>query len=309
VNGGAQVGRDAVAAKGWVLAHKWLILRRLSQAFFLALFLAGPLAGLWIVKGTLAASLTLNVLPLTDPFVALQSLFAGHRPEATLLIGAVIVLVGYLLVGGRVYCAWVCPVNVITDTAHWLRARLGLDIGLRFNRAARVWIMAVALLASYVTGTIAWELVNPVTIIHREIVYGTFFVGGFAWLLALAVFLFDLAVSRRGWCGHLCPVGAFYGLIGRLALVRVSAKRRAACNDCMDCFAVCPEPHVITPALKGADKRIGPLIRDSDCTNCGRCIDVCSKDVYAFTLRFGKSADSDVASAGRKAEIGTPKAA
>jgi hypothetical protein len=36
-----------------------------------------------------------------------------------------------------------------------------------------------------------------------------------AWAVLLAVFLFDLFVMRHGWCGHLCPVGAFYSLIGR----------------------------------------------------------------------------------------------
>lgn len=302
-------GRDAVAARGRLSAHKWLILRRASQALFLALFLAGPLAGLWIVKGTLASSLTLGVLPLTDPFIALQAFAAGHKLESTAVVGAFIVAAGYWLVGGRAYCAWVCPVNVITDAAHWLRERLDLDVGLRFNRAARVWILAMALIVSFATGVIAWELVNPVTIIHRDIVYGTFFVGGFAWLLALAVFLFDLAVSRRGWCGHLCPVGAFYGLIGRFSPVRITAAGRERCDDCMDCFAVCPDPHVITPALKGSAKGIGPLIRDGDCTNCGRCIDVCPKDVYAFAFRWAPSAEPKTADGAPKTEVRTREAA
>jgi ferredoxin-type protein NapH len=54
----------------------------------------------------------------------------------------------------------------------------------------------------------------------------------------------------------------------------------------MDCFAVCPEPQVIRPALKGEGKGVGPVILAANCTNCGRCIDVCSKDVFAFALRF-----------------------
>jgi ferredoxin-type protein NapH len=33
------------------------------------------------------------------------------------------------------------------------------------------------------------------------------------------------------------------------------------------------------------------VILASNCTNCGRCIDVCSKDVFVFGTRFGKSAD------------------
>ena len=51
-----------------------------------------------------------------------------------------------------------------------------------------------------------------------------------------------------------------------------------------------PEPQVISPALKGAEKNIGPIIKDGACTNCGRCIDVCAQDVFPFGLRFdGKS--------------------
>ena len=37
-------------------------MRRLSQLSILALFLVGPLAGVWVVKGNLASSLTLDVL-------------------------------------------------------------------------------------------------------------------------------------------------------------------------------------------------------------------------------------------------------
>jgi cytochrome c-type protein NapB len=48
-------------------------------------------------------------------------------------------------------------------------------------------------------------------------------------------------------------VGAFYSLIGKVSLVKTAAVQRAACNDCMDCFVVCPEPQVIRPALKGVD--------------------------------------------------------
>ena len=134
--------------------------------------------------------------------------------------------------------------------------------------------------------TIAWELVNPVTMLHRGLVTGGILGLGSAALATAAVFLFDLGIAQRGWCGHLCPVGAFYGLVGRFSLIRVSAVNRAACDDCLDCFAVCPERQVIAPALRGAAKGVGPLILSGDCTNCGRCIDVCSKAVFRFAPRF-----------------------
>ena len=279
-------GAESVAAKGWLPAHKWLLLRRASQFGLLLLFLVGPWFGIWIVKGNLNFSYTLGFLPLADPYVLLQSLVTGQRPERLALLGAAIVLALYLLVGGRSYCSWVCPVNPITDLAHWLRVRLGIKGSAHVSRQARYWILAMSFLAAVATGSIAWEMVNPVSMLHRGLVFGM----GFGWAVILAVFLFDLFVMRQGWCGHLCPVGAFYGLIGRLSLLRVRLPQRTACNDCMDCFAVCPEPQVIRPALKAIDGT-PPLILDSACTNCGRCIDVCSKDVFRFGGRKGVKAE------------------
>ena len=276
-----------VDGRGLLARNKWLLLRRSSQLFFLGLFLAGPVAGIWIVKGTLASSLTLGVLPLTDPYMLLQGIFAGNLPATTALAGAAIVLAVYALIGGRVYCSWVCPINIVTDASHWLSERFGIPKGWQPKRSLRYWILGMTLAASAATGVIVWELVNPITLLHRGLLYGA----GLAWLAVPAVFLFDLFVSRRGWCGHICPVGAFYGLIGRFALPRINAFARSACDDCMDCYAVCPEPHVITPALKGAKKGDGPLILSPDCSNCGRCIDVCDRIVFKISSRFAKTAD------------------
>ena len=277
-----RIGAEAVEEKGWLRAHKWLILRRISQFSILALFMLGPWFGQWIVKGNLAYSYTLDVLPLTDPYVALQSMAAGHLPETLGLIGLAIVLVFYLLVGGRVYCSWVCPVNIVTDAAGWLRNRIGIKGSSQLGRNTRYWILGTTLIGSAVSGVVLWELINPVSMLHRGLIFGM----GMAWTVVLVVFLFDLFVTSRGWCGRLCPVGAFYSLIGRWSPVRVSAQKRTACNDCMDCFEVCPEPQVIRPALKGEGKGIGPVILSPNCTNCGRCIDVCSKDVFTFGMRF-----------------------
>ncbi|MCC7487217.1 MAG: quinol dehydrogenase ferredoxin subunit NapH [Burkholderiales bacterium] len=279
-------GATAVAERGWLSAHKWLVLRRVSQLGLLALFLLGPVAGIWVVKGNLSSSLTLDVLPLTDPYLLAQSVAAGQRPLATALTGAALVLAFYLLVGGRVYCSWVCPVNLVTDTAAWLRLRFGIAGGRTPSKELRYWLLAGTFAGSFVTGTILWEWVNPVSMLHRGLVYGM----GLAWGIVLAVFLFDLLIARHGWCGHVCPVGAFYGLVGRLSLARVSAAGRARCNDCMDCYAVCPEPQVIPPALRPV-RPASPVIFSAACTNCGRCIDVCSKKVFRFTTRFDHRSD------------------
>ena len=277
-----RVGTEAIRTKGWLLANKWLLLRRLSQLSILGLFLAGPWYGVWIIKGSLTSSLLLDSVPMSDPFVALQSLLAGHVLETAAVAGALIVAGFYLVFGGRVYCSWVCPVNMITDSAGWLQRRLGLRPAARFSRNARYALLPMVAVLALVTGTLAWELVNPVTMIHRGLVFGM----GTTWGAVAAIFLFDLLVAQRGWCGHLCPMGAFYSLLGHLTPLRVSAVERAQCNDCMDCYAVCPEPQVIKPALKGTDQGSGPVIESANCTTCGRCFDVCAKDVFRLANRF-----------------------
>jgi ferredoxin-type protein NapH len=265
--------------RGWLFAHRYWLVRRVSQILVLAIFLTGPWFGVWIARGNFASSEILGVLPLADPFIFVQSLAAWHTPILLSVIGALTIVTFYAIVGGRAYCSWVCPVNVVTDTAYWLREKLGLTRDRKLDKRTRIWIMAAAILASIISGTIAWEFLNPVSLLQRGIIFGI----GAGWGIIAAVFLLDLFVTRRGWCSHLCPVGAFYGLIGVKSVVRVTAINRAACTDCGACFKACPEPHVITPALKGPGTH---LILSGDCTNCAACIDSCYIDVFQYASRL-----------------------
>ncbi|KAA6186302.1 quinol dehydrogenase ferredoxin subunit NapH [Thiohalocapsa marina] len=274
-------GKTAVAEQGWLKAHRFLLLRRFNQFGVLFMFLLGPLFGAWLVTGTLSSSMTLDILPLTDPLLLTQSMLSGTWPAMTGLIGALLVLVFYAVLGGRVFCSWVCPVNLITDLAAWLRRRFDIRSGARLSRNLRWWLLGLVLAFPPLTGVMVWEYVNPVSMLHRGLIFGF----GWAWLILLAVFLYDLFLVRRGWCGHLCPVGACYALIGAKSPVHVAATGRERCDDCMDCFDICPEPQVIKPALKGAAAGLGPRIASLDCTRCGRCIDVCSKDVFQLKIK------------------------
>lgn len=278
-------GREAVLEKGWLVTHKWLLLRRISQLGILGLFLAGPLTGIWIITGTLSASETLGFLPLTDPLLLFQSLAAGHPVTGTAVVGVLIVVVFYAFIGGRIFCSWVCPINLLTDGAFWLNRRLGLKQGVTISSSTRYWFMAMILVLAAVTGSIVWEQLNPVTMLQRGLVFGGLVGGmGAGWLLLSAIFLFDAFVMRHGWCGHLCPVGAMYSLLGFTSVLRVKAEQREQCTDCMDCFTVCPEPRVIRPALKG-DEGSSAVILSNNCLNCGRCIDICPHNIFRFSQR------------------------
>ena len=278
----SHVGAEAAAKLGWWHAHRFLVLRRISQLSILALFAASFLYGLDILKGNLSSSTVLNTVPLSDPFVLAQLIASGHWPAETALLGGAIVLLFYMLVGGRSYCSWVCPVNIVTDAASWLRRRLGISKTTRISNSLRYWLLGLSLLLPVAGGLLVWELVNPVSLLQRGLIFGL----GSGWVLIAMIFLLDLLISQRAWCSHLCPMGAFYGLIGKLSVIRINARHRERCDDCMDCYKVCPEPQILKPVLKGAANGVSPIIFASDCTNCSRCIDVCAESVFEINTRF-----------------------
>jgi ferredoxin-type protein NapH len=275
-------GETVRRSHGWWQAHRWLVARRLVQLLVVVAFWVGPWTGFWLVRGNLSASLTLDWLPLTDPFVLMQSLLAGHRPELTAIIGAVLVVVLYALLGGRAFCSWVCPVNVVADSAAGIRRRLGWKKNWHMGRGARRWMLLGVVLSSLVSGELLWEWVNPVGMTQRAVLAGA---ASGLWMTAW-VFVLDLFAGEQSWCGHLCPQGQFYALLGRSGRgLAVAATGRERCDDCMDCFHVCPEMAVIKPALKG---RGSPVIDSEQCTRCGRCLDVCSQSVFEYRFRFSR---------------------
>ncbi|WP_455292978.1 quinol dehydrogenase ferredoxin subunit NapH [Vibrio parahaemolyticus] len=269
-------GKEAVEKLGWWRAHRFLILRRLCQLTIIALFMAGPTLG--VLTGNLSSSMLFDTVPLSDPLIVLQALATGHIPEFNALLGVVIVVVFYAILAPRAFCAWVCPLNIVTDLAAWLRRKFNIKASYRWSPAIRYWLIPVLMLGSSLSGAILWTWLDPVAALHRGLVFGI----GAGWVLIALVFVLDLLLVEHGWCGHLCPLGATYGVIGRKSLLRVTAVRREDCTKCMDCFYVCPEPEVLRQPLKEGDRRV----MDQNCISCGRCLDVCPEHVFEFKNRL-----------------------
>ncbi|EML0425297.1 quinol dehydrogenase ferredoxin subunit NapH [Vibrio parahaemolyticus] len=269
-------GKEAVEKLGWWRAHRFLILRRLCQLTIIALFMAGPTLG--VLTGNLSSSMLLDTVPLSDPLIVLQALATGHIPEFNALLGVVIVVVFYAILAPRAFCAWVCPLNIVTDLAAWLRRKFNIKASYRWSPAIRYWLIPVLMLGSALSGAILWTWLDPVAALHRGLVFGM----GAGWVLIALVFVLDLLLVEHGWCGHLCPLGATYGVIGRKSLLRVTAVRREDCTKCMDCFYVCPEPEVLRQPLKEGERRV----MDQNCISCGRCLDVCPEHVFEFKNRL-----------------------
>lgn len=261
--------------------HRWLISRRVVQMLIALGFLVDwPEIGR-IAQGNLSSSLWIGAVPLTDPFIALQSLLSGTMLAKTALIGTAIVASFYFLFGGRIYCSWVCPINMVTDLAYWLRQKLKIKGNMTLSRELRMAVLGMSLILTIFSGTLAWENFNPITLFQRELMWTS--VAGS--MLLLSLFLFDLLITRRGWCGHLCPVGAFYAVLGRYGRLRVTAKQSDACEGCGSCIRVCPEPHVLAPVVTLKAN----AVTHGDCTRCGACLDQCASGALSMRLSLDKS--------------------
>jgi ferredoxin-type protein NapH len=269
-------GKEAVEKLGWWHAHRFLILRRISQVLVMGLFMLAP--GISILKGNLSSSLLFETVPMTDPLIFMQMVLSGHVPEANAIIGVFVIAAFYALVAPKAFCGWICPLNIVTDFAAWLKRKLQIKASYRWNSKLRYWLLFALLLGSAASGTVLWSWIDPVATLHRGILFGM----GAGWVLIMLVFMLDLLLVNHGWCGHLCPLGATYGIIGKKSLIRITASEREKCTKCMDCYYVCPEPDVLRQPLKEGDRRV----LDQNCISCGRCIDVCPEKVLEYKLIY-----------------------
>ena len=277
---------------GKLKVWRFIIYRRLVQLGTLLLFFGSAHWG-WhifdkpILRGNLSSSEFLGFIPLADPFATLQIFIAGHFLHKEVIIGALIVFVFYLMLGARVWCSWVCPINMVTDLSAWIRAKLEIKNTFRVKRNLRYIMLGMSLIVSLLMGVAAFEWISPISIFHRELIFGI----GAGWMFILAIFLFDLFVLKHGWCGHLCPLGAFYGLLGKVTPLRISFDT-PTCTHCLECVKVCPEPQVLDFKKAG---EYG-LIKSGDCSNCGRCLTVCPEDTLHFTFlnNRNRTKDSDL---------------
>lgn len=290
--------------RSWLSRHLFLILRRFTQFAILFFFVSGPALGIWIFRGNYSSSEFLDTIPMTDPLTLLQSIATGYWPAFSAILGAILILAAYAALSGKIFCSWVCPFNLVADLAAGLRRKFDIRANVLVSNRLRYFILAGVLLASMASGVLVWEWFNPIGAMGRGIITAAgqplsaysfwqimaFSFGSGLWLIS-AIFLFDLFVVKHGWCGHVCPVGAFWGLVGRFSTVYVSAKNRQKCDKCMNCITICPEPQVLPKPL--FSKQGSSLISSSECTRCGRCIDVCPESVFSIEMRLPLNREKD----------------
>jgi len=247
------------------------------MSFLTSPFTNDPANSLDAIKGTTWSGSFFG-FKLSDPLAAAGQMAASLDVYWPFVVSALIPI-ALTIVFGRFFCGWICPATLLyelnTNVAIWLQ-KMGLPTGKwHLDRRMKYGVLALGLVLSAITGSVLVANIYPPAIIGRELYYGIA-LGGFsagAIFFALTL-LFDILVTRRGFCRYLCPGGALYALLGRYRLFRIK-RTVETCNDCAKCNAVCEF------ALDPMSDNFG-----QECNNCSACIAVCPTDALAFTTNI-----------------------
>lgn len=256
--------------------RRWWLPRRIVQGAAL-LLMATPLFGWSFFQGNLASASLLG-LKLSDPLAFLQVVLAAKILVPAFAGAALLILILYFFTGGRSFCGWICPVNLVTELLDPLRHKL---TGEQFvwSPAMKYGALVITLVLTFITGAPLFEVLSPIGIISRAIAFASF--SGMA--LLGGIILLELAGARRGWCRSLCPLGGFYALLGQYSplKIRFTADR---CTHCGECERACFVEEVLQPPLKEGTS----LVTSGECTRCARCIDECPTGALSFGIGIHK---------------------
>ncbi|WP_456474401.1 4Fe-4S binding protein [Candidatus Pyrohabitans sp.] len=205
--------------------------------------------------------LVVSVMYITDGFAAFghyfsdflkagDAFFRVYSKEVQIIL-LVSIFLGLSL--GRVFCGWLCPLAAIFNfLAPLCRRRSRLDKRLKYAVLALVALL-----------------------VYDLAIYGTSFlslqVGKYIALGGLSLIVLSSLAYGRVFCTSLCPVGAWFSLLGKLAVFRLRIGEE--CTTCERCNRVC---EMRLDVAHGRDLH--------ECSLCWACVEECP--YKAIKLRF-----------------------
>ncbi len=263
--------------------------RRMVQvAFFLVVLALGAQFALWAGAHLDGRDPALPRPAGVEGFLPISALMSlrlwlagdGVHPVHPAALG---ILLGILLMSvllAKSFCSMLCPVGAVSEWVGRLGHRLRvtwalprwLDIPLRSLKylllAFFVWAAWVAMDLPGVRAFLdsPYNKVADVKMLLFFAHPGRLTVALIGVLVVGSLFVRDL------WCRYLCPYGALLGVLGRLALFKVT-RDPATCTDCATCTKVCPARLPVHRMIR---------VASVECTSCQDCVAACPiKDCLA----------------------------
>jgi len=290
------------------MKKKLVILKRISQTFFLLIFVYILWSATYPLKGSLPAKTFFQFDPLLTIFTSISErvLLPG------VFVSALMLLLTLLL--GRFFCGWVCPLGAMIDFTGFLRKGKGYINTERIKnlRVLKFFILGASALIALFGVQVIWIL-DPIVVAARFISLNfipglTFAVNGvFVFILktldrlqalldfyrrlkesllgveisyfphtgVILVFFIILIASawflKRSWCRLVCPLGALYAVFAKMARLKRYTKDCVFCGKCKD---RCP--------MAAINEDI--TYEQSECILCMECVYNCPVKVTRFSF-------------------------
>lgn len=253
-------------------------------------------------------------ISLVCPLGALGTMIASKTLIPRGVVALIIAVVLIVLLG-RAFCAWVCPIPLVSKLRFMfsrarndkekaeLKARAAKeksgavqacgiaedsvvhDAGRKRPIDTRHFVLGGALLSTLVFGFPVFCLICPIGLTFATVflVFNLFAFGDITWgIIAVPALLAVEVVFFRKWCHVFCPLGAFMSLVGKANRTFVPTVEKSACVEtkggtCGKCAMACEEKlNPRHPELSKADA--------SECTKCRSCLSACP--AHAISMPF-----------------------
>jgi ferredoxin-type protein NapH len=226
----------------------------------------------------------------------IQSLLAsGYETYYVNLIIPFFIFVLMIIILGRVWCGWLCPIGFLQDILSRIRKRLNIsywDLSpkavILLNQMGYVLLFIISFISISIGVTflgmdnfftrseLPFEIVapaRPIAIFLQQLV------GLESWnaavplpgiIIAIVIIVLSFKV-RHFWC-RICPAGALMSLFNRRALINIK-KDGTKCTKCRACLRACPIDIEEIYEEKEKDN-----VTNGTCIHCYRCIELCPED-------------------------------
>ena len=300
-------GLGAAPNRVTVTWKHWRRVRRAVQVAALAFYVYLLLAALH----TRAAFPLADLFFRLDPLAGVSSMVAARTwiPRA----GLAVITLGLMLLVGRVWCGWLCPLGTLLEWVRFPRAA-ARQVDSRWRTAK--YALLIATVGAAALGSLALLVFDPITIITRTMTTVVLpalnytitaveraiypiqvlrqplyaieaIVRGPVIPIEQPVFRQNLLIglvfagvlalnvfADRFWCRYLCPLGALLGLLSKVSLIRPTPG--AACNRCGVCAGLC--------RLEAIEPGREYEVIAGECTVCLDCMAGCPQSGYGFAL-------------------------
>lgn len=284
-------------------------IRRLSQAFFLLLFL-------WLFlqtqsRGADELGYPVRIFLEADPLIYITTVLSTRQFYSPFLLALLVAAATVLL--GRVFCGWICPLGTLHNMAGALKQQRLSEKA--YDRRHWKYILLLFLLVSSFFTLQLSGVLDPLALLIRSLsvaihplfqyaavsVFDTFYGWQLPVITDISEFIYALMKKtvlsfhqpyfhqavfigmlffgilalnlseRRFWCKFLCPLGALLGLFSRYAILNRTVSE--GCDGCGVCRRRCQ-------GGAAPDKKEKWL--KSECMACMNCDDACPQNAVRF---------------------------